>query len=231
MNAETILAMNDVGKTYRMGESSLEALKGVYFAVKKGEFVSILGPSGSGKSTMMNIIGFLDMPSSGVYVFAGDNVSGFSEEDLAQIRNKKIGFIFQSFQLLQRQTVLSNVELPLIYAKVPAVERRKRALACLEKLGLADKAKSYPNQLSGGQQQRVAIARAIVTEPSIILADEPTGSLDQRTGRQVLDIFKDLNSEGRTIIMITHDPKIACYASRTVHILDGELFEEGEVHV
>lgn len=217
--------MTDIVKTYRVGDEPLNALKGVSLRVEPGEHLSILGPSGSGKSTLMNIIGCLDTPTSGEYVLHGSTVSSLSEVELARLRRQQIGFIFQNSQLLPRLTALKNVELPLIYAGVPPRERRSRAQAMLERVGLSDRMAHYPNQLSGGQQQRVAIARALVTNPSILLADEPTGALDQNNGRQVMELFGALNAEGRTVIVITHDLNIARYARRTVHIIDGELTE------
>lgn len=224
---EDILVMKNIVKRYDMGGEISTVLKGINFSVKKGEFVAILGPSGSGKSTLMNIIGCLDVPNEGEYFLSGQKIADQSEKALAHIRNKEIGFIFQSFQLLQRQTALENVELPLVYGNVPAKERREVAEAMLEKVGLKDKMHHYPNQMSGGQQQRVAIARAIAGNPTILLADEPTGALDQKTGKQVMEIFHSLNEEGRTIIMITHDAKIAEHAGRIVRILDGEMDEGG----
>ena len=217
--------MTDIVKTYRVGDEPLNALKGVSLRVEPGEHLSILGPSGSGKSTLMNIIGCLDTPTSGEYVLHGSTVSSLSEVELARLRRQQIGFIFQNSQLLPRLTALKNVELPLIYAGVPPRERRSRAQAMFERVGLSDRMAHYPNQLSGGQQQRVAIARALVTNPSILLADEPTGALDQKNGRQVMELFGALNAEGRTVIVITHDLNIARYARRTVHIIDGELTE------
>ena len=225
MNGETILTMRDIVKCYQMGEEEQMILKHIDFSMCRGEFVSILGPSGSGKSTMMNIIGCLDVPTSGSYILSGQDTSDMDEEELAHIRNREIGFIFQSFQLLPRLNALENVELPLVYAGVSPSERRRRAKAVLERVGLENKMKNYPNQLSGGQQQRVAIARAVVTEPTILRADEPTGTLDQATGRQVMQLFRQLHDEGRTIIMITHDVNIAANAQRIVHILDGRLWE------
>ena len=225
MNGETILTMRDIVKCYQMGEEEQMILKHIDFSMCRGEFVSILGPSGSGKSTMMNIIGCLDVPTSGSYILSGQDTSDMDEEELAHIRNREIGFIFQSFQLLPRLNALENVELPLVYAGVSPSERRRRAKAVLERVGLENKMKNYPNQLSGGQQQRVAIARAVVTEPTILLADEPTGALDQATGRQVLQLVRQLHDEGRTIIMITHDVNIAANAQRIVHLLDGRLWE------
>jgi len=200
-------------------------LNHIDFNVSRGEFVSILGPSGSGKSTMMNIIGCLDVPTSGKYILNGREIADLDQIELAHIRNKEIGFIFQSFQLLKRNTILENVELPLIYAKLSRKERRERAASMLERMGLGNKMDFYPNQLSGGQQQRVAISRAVVTQPSILLADEPTGALDQKTGAQVMELFHELNEEGRTIIMITHDKHIAEHAGRIVKILDGVMSE------
>lgn len=223
--SEKLLEMTDIVKCYTIGEEEQVVLNHIDFSVNKGEFVSILGPSGSGKSTMMNIIGCLDVPTSGKYVLNGKEIADMDQVELAHIRNKEIGFIFQSFQLLKRNTILENVELPLIYAKLPRKERRERAVAMLERMGLGNKLDFYPNQLSGGQQQRVAISRAVVTQPSILLADEPTGALDQKTGAQVMELFQELNEEGRTIIMITHDKHIAAHAGRIVKILDGVMSE------
>ena len=226
---DNILVMEKIVKQYRMGEEISTVLRGIDFSVKKGEFVAILGPSGSGKSTLMNIIGCLDVPTSGTYYLSGEKIADQSERVLAHIRNKEIGFIFQSFQLLQKQTALENVQLPLIYADMPEKESLLRAREMLTKVGLADKMDHYPSQMSGGQQQRVAIARALATNPTILLADEPTGALDQKTSRQVMDIYHDLNGEGRTIIMITHDAHIASHAGRIVRILDGQMDEGGVV--
>lgn len=226
-DGEDILVMKNIVKQYDMGGETAVVLKGIDFSVKKGEFVAILGPSGSGKSTLMNIIGCLDVPNEGEYYLSGQRIADQSEAALAHIRNKEIGFIFQSFQLLQRQSALENVELPLIYAGMTEKERRQRAEEMLIKVGLDEKMNHYPNQMSGGQQQRVAIARAIAGNPTILLADEPTGALDQKTGKQVMDIFHSLNEEGRTIIMITHDAKIASHAQRIVRILDGIMDEGG----
>ena len=221
----TYFSMRDIVKQYQMGDEVQEVLKHVNLDLEKGEFLSILGPSGSGKSTMMNIIGCLDTPTSGTYILRGRNIGEQNQHQLAQIRCQEIGFIFQSFQLLPRMNALKNVELPLIYAGVSAREREKRAMEMLERVGLADRMYHLPNQLSGGQQQRVAIARALATNPTILLADEPTGALDQATGKQVMSLFKELNDEGRTVIMITHDMKIAQHANRIVNILDGVLSE------
>lgn len=220
-----ILKMTDIVKEYQMGEEISRVLKGIDLRVEEGEFLAILGPSGSGKSTLMNIIGCLDVPTSGEYILSDRRIADQDEKTLAGIRSREIGFIFQSFHLLQKQTALENVELPMIYANVKEKERRERATEALKKVGLADKMHHYPNQMSGGQQQRVAIARAIVNNPTILLADEPTGALDQKTGVQVMDLFHALNDEGRCIIMITHDAKIAAHAKRIVRILDGNISE------
>ena len=217
--------MTGICKSYRLGDEWQQVLRNVDLSIEKGEFLSVLGPSGSGKSTLMNIIGCLDTPTSGEYVLHGRRVDQLDENQLSTLRNKEIGFIFQSFQLLQRQDALSNVELPLIYAGMSVQKRRQRAEEMLCRVGLEEKLHHMPNQLSGGQQQRVAIARALATNPSILLADEPTGALDQKTGKQVMGLFRELNEEGRTIIMITHDVGIAANASRIVRILDGELSE------
>ena len=220
-----ILTMKNIVKEYVMGDEVSRVLKNVDLTVEEGEFLAILGPSGSGKSTLMNIIGCLDVPTSGEYTLSGRLIANQDEKSLAHIRSKEIGFIFQSFHLLPRQTALENVELPMIYANVKEKERKERAMQMLEKVGLKDKMDHYPNQMSGGQQQRVAIARAIVNNPTILLADEPTGALDQKTGAQVMELFHELNNEGRCIIMITHDVNIAKHASRIVRILDGNISE------
>ncbi|MDD2446193.1 MAG: ABC transporter ATP-binding protein [Tissierellia bacterium] len=223
-----ILRMTNIVKTYKMGGEDQVVLKGINLTVNEGEFISILGPSGSGKSTLMNIIGCLDTPTSGEFILDGRNVSDQSEKQLSKIRSKEIGFIFQSFHLLPRLSAKKNVELPLIYAKITKQEREEIAVNTLIRVGLDDKLNHRPNQLSGGQQQRVAIARALSNNPTILLADEPTGSLDQSTGKQVMELFTELNKEGRTIIMITHDANIATYANRIVKILDGYLSEGDE---
>ena len=221
-----ILRMENIHKSYQMGEEEFEVLHGINLTVHPGEFLSILGPSGSGKSTLMNMIGCLDVPSSGKYILSGRDIEGLSELELAKIRNKEIGFVFQSFHLLPKFNAIKNVELPLIYAGISPFERRNRAEEMLQKVGLSDKKKNLPNQLSGGPQQRVAIARALITQPTILLADEPTGALDQKTGAQVMELFEEINAEGKTIIMITHDIKIAKHATRIVNILDGTLTEQ-----
>ena len=223
--SDTILSMRGIIKRYRMGNEDQTVLRGIDLDVRKGEFVAVLGPSGSGKSTLMNIIGCLDTPTEGQYILHGRDVSRLDEGELALVRSREIGFVFQSFQLLQRQDALQTVELPLIYSGVKPQERQARAKMMLERVGLGDKLHHFPNQLSGGQQQRVAIARALANQPTILLADEPTGALDQQTGRQVMNLFHDLNEEGNTIIMITHDIGIARHARRIVRLLDGELSE------
>ena len=223
--SETILSMRGIIKRYRMGNEEQTVLAGIDLDVRKGEFVAVLGPSGSGKSTLMKIIGCLDTPTEGRYILHGRDVSGLDEGELAMVRSREIGFVFQSFQLLQRQDAMQNVELPLIYSGVKPHDRQARAKMMLERVGLGDKLHHFPNQLSGGQQQRVAIARALANQPTILLADEPTGALDQQTGRQVMNLFHDLNEEGNTIIMITHDIGIARHARRIVRLLDGELTE------
>ena len=222
---EIILKMDNVIKIYTMGSEKVTALDNVSLTVKRGEFLSILGPSGSGKSTLMNIIGCLDVPTSGTYVLAGEDVSKLDSNQLAGIRNREIGFVFQSFQLLPKLTALANVELPLIYAGMSLSDRKKKAKDILDRVGLSDKLRNLPSQLSGGQQQRVAIARSLVTEPAILLADEPTGALDQATGVQIMNLFKELHGEGHTVIMITHDQNVASYANRIVRIVDGKLSE------
>lgn len=220
-----ILNMKNIVKTYQMGQEEQRVLKNIDLTINKGDFVSILGPSGSGKTTLMNIIGCLDVQTKGSYILNNQEVNNLNEAELAQIRNKEIGFVFQQFQLLQRLSAIQNVELPLIYAGIRSKERKEKAQKMLERVGLSDKINSRPSQLSGGEQQRVAIARAMVTKPTILLADEPTGALDQKTGEQILNFFTELNKEGKTIIMITHDEKNAKYSRRTINILDGELTE------
>ncbi|MBQ4075089.1 MAG: ABC transporter ATP-binding protein [Clostridia bacterium] len=220
--------MTNINKSYPMGDEQAHILKNICLSLRRGEYLSVLGPSGSGKSTLMNIIGCLDTASSGEYILQGRRISDLTDGELANLRSQEIGFVFQNSQLLPRLNALKNVELPLIYAGVSPGERKRRATEILCRVGLSDRLHHYPNQLSGGQQQRVAIARALVGNPSILLADEPTGALDQKTGRQVMALFEELNQEGRTIIMITHDMNIAAYAHRVVHIIDGELTEGGD---
>ena len=226
--SDCFFQMTDIRKSYPLGDDSLEVLHGISLTLEKGEYLSVLGPSGSGKSTLMNIIGCLDTATSGDYILNGQRIEDMSEEELAYIRNREIGFIFQNSQLLSKMDAQKNVELPLIYAGVPGRERAQRARAMLERVGLADRMHHYPGQLSGGQQQRVAIARALVTRPTLLLADEPTGALDQKTGKQVMALFQQLNDEGNTIIMITHDLNIAKHARRVVYIVDGEITESEE---
>ena len=223
--SDVILQMQGICKDYPMGEETFRALDHVDLTVQRGEFLAILGPSGSGKSTLMNIIGCLDVATEGDYWLNDRYIADEDETSLARIRSSEIGFVFQSFYLLQRQNAWQNVELPLIYANMPERKRRQRVEEVLDLVGLSDKMDSMPNQLSGGQQQRVAIARAVANHPAILLADEPTGALDQRTGEQVMRLFHTLNDEGNTIIMITHDAKIASHAKRIVKILDGRISE------
>ena len=223
---DVFFRLEDIVKVYTMGEEDMMVLRHVNLSIEEGEYLSVLGPSGSGKSTLMNIVGCLDTPTSGRYILRGREMEDLSERELAQIRSREIGFIFQNSQLLPRLDALKNVELPLIYAGVSPGERARRAKQMLERVGLSDRMHHYANQLSGGQQQRVAIARALVTNPTLLLADEPTGALDQKTGKQVMSLFRELNDEGRTIIMITHDLNIAQNARRVVNIIDGELTEQ-----
>lgn len=224
-----MIELNDVVKTYVTGEISFKALKGVSLKVEEGEFTTIMGPSGSGKSTLMNILGCLDRIDGGEYILNGENVSKLSDNQLAFIRNKEIGFVFQNFNLLPRMTILENVELPMVYAGVSFKERRERALASLEKVGLLNWIKHRPNEISGGQKQRVAIARSIVNTPSVIMADEPTGNLDSQVSLDVMKIFQKLNDEGATIIMVTHEPDIALYSKRIVKVRDGKITEDDAV--
>jgi putative ABC transport system ATP-binding protein len=219
-----VLRLDQVSKIYGSGDAEVRALDGVSLTVDEGDFVAVVGPSGSGKSTLMNIIGCLDNPTSGRYLFAGEDVSGMDARELAHIRNKRIGFVFQQFQLLNDLSAWRNVELPLLYRS--ARDRRGSALRVLEQVGLANRVDHRPNQLSGGQQQRVAIARALVTDPDLILADEPTGNLDSASSRDILAILRQLNEAGRTVVLITHDPAVAAVAKRVVHTIDGQLNEE-----
>ena len=227
---EIFFQMRRIVKQYTLGDEVSTVLRDIDLDVQKGEYLSVLGPSGSGKSTLMNIIGCLDLPTSGEYILRGQPVEELDEKELAHIRRREIGFIFQNSQMLKRMDAMKNVELPLIYAGIRPRERARRAEEMLVKVGLQDRLHHYPNQLSGGQQQRVAIARALVTRPSLLLADEPTGALDQTTGKQIMELFRELNRDGHTIIMITHDVNIARHAKRVVNIVDGVLTEaEGEV--
>ena len=217
-----MITMKDICKTYRIGTEVVHALDHATLEVNDGEFVSIIGPSGSGKSTLMNIIGCLDIADSGEYLLDGIPIEDYTENELATVRNKKIGFVFQSFNLINKLTAAENVELPLIYKKS---ERKERVRAALEKVDLVKRAEHFPTELSGGQQQRVAIARAIATNPSLILADEPTGNLDSKTSKEIMDIFHDLNAQGNTIVLITHDRNVAMQAKRAINILDGRVTE------
>lgn len=221
-----ILELKNIYKEYIQGKMSVPVLKNVDFSMEEGEYVAIMGPSGSGKTTLMNIIGCLDQPTQGQFFLDGEDVSKCTENQMSDIRLRKIGFVFQSFHLLPRQSALTNVELPLNYAKVPEKERRERAFQALERVGLADRVDFLPNQLSGGQMQRVAIARAIVNNPKLLLADEPTGALDSKSGAQVMELFQKLNDEGVSVLMITHDAEIAAHAKRMVMIRDGEVWEK-----
>lgn len=226
-----ILELNHIYKDYIQGSMVVPVLKDVTLHVEEGEYVAIMGPSGSGKSTLMNIVGCLDLPTKGEYKLDGVDVLLQKENELADIRLNKIGFVFQTFQLLPRQTALENVALPLIYAGIPKKERNRLAAEALDRVGLSDRLTFVPNQLSGGQKQRVAIARAMVNKPKILLADEPTGALDSKSGKQVMELFAKLNEEGVTVIMITHDSEIARHARRTVDIFDGEISERTEEEV
>ncbi|MDR2108072.1 MAG: ABC transporter ATP-binding protein [Coriobacteriales bacterium] len=221
-----MIELVDLYKVYQMGDEEVRALDGVSLRVDDGEFVGIVGPSGSGKSTLMHIIGCLDTADRGAYYLDGQPVEAFSENELARIRNRRIGFVFQSFNLIGRMSIEENVELPLVYSGTKAGERRERAREVLELVGLWERRNHTPNSISGGQQQRAAIARAIITNPSLILADEPTGNLDSRTGAEIIAVFKALNRAGKTIVLITHDAKVAAQAGRTVQIMDGRLYED-----
>ena len=219
-----VIELKDIVKLYDMGGAEeVHALQGITMSIAKNEYVAILGPSGSGKSTLMNVIGCLDTPTSGIYQFNGVNVSEMDDNQLAEVRNREIGFVFQTFNLLPRSDALHNVELPLIYGGVPSAERRKRALETLDHVGLGDRVHHKPNELSGGQRQRVAVARALVTRPSIILADEPTGNLDSKTGEEIMMLFEELHHQGNTIILVTHEADIAEHAHRAVRLRDGKI--------
>jgi putative ABC transport system ATP-binding protein len=226
-NSVHAIACREVAKTYSSGALEVQALRGVTFTIERGEYVAIMGPSGSGKSTLMNVLGCLDRATSGTYLLDGVDVSGLDDNALAQIRLKKLGFVFQGFNLLARTDALKNVALPLFYAGVPARERTEAAMARLAEVGLADRAKHKPNELSGGQQQRVAIARALINDPAVLLADEPTGNLDSKTSVEILALFERLNAAGRTIIMVTHDETVASHAKRVLRVLDGNIVSDG----
>ncbi|MGN1115183.1 MAG: ABC transporter ATP-binding protein [Candidatus Ornithomonoglobus sp.] len=224
-----LVELKDIYKIYHMGETDVHALDGISLTIDRGEFVAIVGSSGSGKSTCMNIIGCLDVPTSGTYKLNGRNITNYSEDELADVRNKMLGFIFQQYNLIPKLTVIENVQLPLLYAGLSEKEQRKRAMVALKRVGLDSKAKNLPAQLSGGQQQRVSIARALAGNPSVILADEPTGALDSKTGRDVMLFLQQLNREGNTIILITHDNSIAARASRIIRVTDGRIVYDGPV--
>jgi putative ABC transport system ATP-binding protein len=219
-----MIQLDDVTKTYRMGKIEVKALRGVSLSIDKGELVSIVGASGSGKSTLMNILGCLDKPSSGKYMFEGEDISRFSDNRLAEVRNRSLGFVFQDFNLLRKSSAAANVELPLVYSG--SMQKRKRALEALARVGLKERASHKPTELSGGEQQRVAIARALINNPSLILADEPTGNLDTVSAESIIDIFKTLNSEGITVIMVTHEPEVAAACKRTVKLKDGQIISD-----
>jgi putative ABC transport system ATP-binding protein len=223
---EPLLRLDNVTKHYTLGDETVQALRGVSFDVARGEFVAIMGSSGSGKSTCMHILGCLDRPSSGSYRLEGREVGDLPRNALAEVRNRQLGFVFQGFNLLSRTSAVENVELPLIYARTPSRERRRKSLEALAQVGLADRAGHFNNQLSGGQQQRVAIARALVNSPSLVLADEPTGNLDSRTSQEIMDIFTSINARGVTIVMVTHEPDIAAFASRQLLFKDGLLISD-----
>jgi putative ABC transport system ATP-binding protein len=227
MSDPALIALEEVFRTYRVGEEEVRALQGVSFHIRKGEWVAIVGQSGSGKSTLMNVLGCLDSATSGTYRLNGTDVRGLSDDDRADFRNKEIGFVFQTFQLLPRATALANVELPLVYRGIPRRERHQRATAAMHQVGLGLRLHHRPNELSGGQRQRVAIARALVGEPSLLLADEPTGNLDSGTGEEIIRLFEELHGKGHTIVLVTHEPKLAARCPRAIRLSDGRVVADG----
>jgi putative ABC transport system ATP-binding protein len=224
--ASPVIDVRGLVRTYTMGSVEVRALRGLDLLVERGEYLAIMGPSGSGKSTLMNLLGCLDTPTSGSYRLAGEEVSGLTDDQKAEIRNRRIGFVFQTFHLLPRYSALDNVALPLRYGGVGRNERRDRARTVLERVGLGDRVAHRPNQLSGGQRQRVAIARALVNDPDLLLADEPTGNLDSKVGQEILDLFEELHASGRTVVMVTHEPSVAARARRLIRVVDGEIVED-----
>lgn len=230
MDSLPLIAVDDVRRTYTMGEESIHALAGVSIDIAAGEFVAIVGTSGSGKTTLMHLLGCLDTPTGGTYALNGVDVATLSDDALSALRNREIGFVFQSFNLLPRTSALRNVELPLVYRGIDRAERRARAQAALERVGLGERLGHRPNELSGGQRQRVAIARALVTEPSLLLADEPTGNLDSATGAEIMALLRELNAAGNTVVLVTHEPSIAAQATRAIRLADGLVVEDGPGH-
>jgi len=222
-NGAHLIEMRELTRVYQLGSEEIHALRGIDLVLNQGEYVAVMGPSGSGKSTLMNIIGCLDRPSGGQYILDGTPVESMNDDELAAVRNKKIGFVFQTFNLLARTSALANVELPLVYARIPRLERRRMAEEALTAVGLSDRMTHQPNELSGGQRQRVAIARALVNKPSLLLADEPTGNLDSQTGREILDLFRTLHNNGNSIIIVTHEDDVAKEAKRIIHLRDGRI--------
>ena len=227
--SKKLIEIRDITKIYMMGNTEVRALDGVTFDVEENEYITIMGPSGSGKSTLMNLIGCLDTPTSGTYILNGQDVSQLEDHELAEVRNREIGFVFQTFNLLPRTDCLANVELPLIYSGIKTGERRARASRTLERVGLGDRMDHKPNELSGGQRQRVAIARALVNEPSILLADEPTGNLDTKTGQEIMMLFEELHRMGNTILLVTHETEIAAHARRVIRLRDGKIEEDAKI--